>query len=707
MHAAPVCNRYEARARLVFVLLGLILGTGTASAATSDARAPVETYAPGEVLGTLFGQMPEWQWSANGNLIYTVGKSRKPQTFAFDPGSGSLMPGKAEAGPNAASAKPRILAPGIFSYSPPIREVASPDGKWFAGMRDGNLYLRPAGKGTTHVLTRDGTSANGYTVLGARWSPDGHYLAVHRMDARGVPTIPLVDWAEAAQPAKRWPYSRAGDPLVRQTLVLADTRSGKTEDIGLDDSLAYLHPVSWSRDSRYLYLMATTRLMKRIALIRIDAASGKARTLLTESARTNIDGSQSYLFVRGYAPQLTNLHYVTMLPDGGFVWTSERDGWRRLYLYSADGKLLRPLTPTQQPVVRVVGLDAAHDMIYYVGQAKRSRPYENALFAVNLAGGAPREVVFGPRFFRISLRADGKYVAAVHGGLDAAPALDVYDSNGKSVRRIWSAAQVLARFATQPPEAVVAKAADGQTLLYGMVFKPRGFNPDRKYPVVEIIYAGPQEGIVAHWQAGPNYWVGESLASSGFVAVEVDARGTPGRGRAFANAFHGRIGEGEIADHVAALREIAAKRPWMDMSRVGVTGHSWGGYFAARALLQAPDLYKAAAASAGPASLRDFRVPIEPYMGCLPGQCPKAYDEGSNLALVPHMQGKLMILQGTADRDVPFAESMRLIAALEKAGKNYQYVAFPGQPHTIYYSAYWWHRIVDFFEQTLGGDGGN
>lgn len=706
MHASRFDICHGARTRFLFVMpwLGVILGASTALAAvTGHAKGPAETYAPGEVLGAMFGETPKWQWGTNGNLIYTVEQDGKRQTFAFDPESGRLIPGGTEAAVSKATAgTPRILALGIFSYSPPIRELASPDGKRFAGMREGNLYLRPAGKDTIHFLTRNSVPEDGYTVLGARWSPDGRYLALRRMDARGVPTIPLVDWAKAALPVERWPYSRVGDPLVRQTLVLADTRTGKTRDIKLDDALAYLHPVSWSRNSRYLYLMGTTRLMKRIDLIRLDASTGKIRTLFTESAKTNIDGSQSYLFVRGYAPQLTDLHYVTMLPDSRFVWTSERDGWRRLYLYSADGKLIRPLTPAQQPVVRVVGLNSAHDIVYYVGQATRGQPYENALFAVGVAGGAPREVAFGSRFFRIGLRADGKYVAVVHGGLDAAPTLDVYGSGGKFIRRIWSAATVFSRFATQPPDPVVGKAADGRTPLYGMVFKPRGFNPDRKYPVVEIIYGGPQEGIVAHWQADANYWVGQALASSGFVAVEIDGRGTPGRGRAFANAFYGHIGQGEIADHVAALREIAAKRPWMDMSRVGVFGHSWGGYFATRALLRAPEVYKAAAGSAGPASLRDFRVPIEPYMGCLPTQCAKAYDEGSNLALVPDMNGKLMILQGTADRDVPFGESMRLIAALENAGKSYQYVAFPGQPHTIYYSPYWWHRIVSFFEKSLG-----
>lgn len=651
----------------------------------------------------LFESTPRYHWGANENLIFTVYKKGKPQTFAIDPESNTLKritDGKPAPG---ADGKPRVVAQGMFSYSPPIREISSPDDKWFAGTDDGNLYFRPTSRdGKETPFTKDSTPDDDYTVLGARWSPDNRYLALRRMDSRGVPTIPLVNWSSADQTVKPWLYSRVGDPIVRQTLVIADRHTGTLSTIKLDPSLAYLHLVSWSPGSRYLYLMATSRLMKRLDLVRIEASTGKADILLSEHSKTNIDGSQSYLFVRGYAPQLTQLHYVTMLPDGRFIWTSERDGWRRLYLYSANGALVRPLTPTHSVVRRVIGYDAADGTVYYIARAETDRPYRNALFGVSIKDGKAKQVASGPRFFHVLMRPDGRYFAFVHGGLHDPTRLDIYSNDGHRIRRVWSGRHATSRFRHGAIDPFTAKAADGKTLIHGLLFKPAGFDAGKKYPVVEIIYAGPQDGIVAHWQGSANYWAGQALASAGFVAVEIDARGTPGRGRAFANAFYGHIGQGEIADHVAALRQVSAARPWMDMRRVGIFGHSWGGYFAARALLKAPELYKAAAASAGPASLRDFRVPIEPYMGCLPKLCPTVYGQGSNVALVPHMTGNLMILQGTADRDVPFGNSMRLISALVKAGKPYQFVAFPGQPHTIYYSSYWWHRIIGFFKQNLG-----
>lgn len=698
----PAGHALGSRLLAAIIAVAAVAGVTTASAA-SGGSARDAAYSPDDALIAMYRADPQPHWLLDGKLAYRAIVDGKPQMRVFDPDSGKVQ---APATVGKPAAPPRVVAQGIFSYSPPVQEVPSPDGAWFAGTQQGNLYVRPvSGDTALRPLTRDGTPTDGYTVLGARWSPDGRYLAVRRMDYKGVPTIPLVDWKAAALPVTRWPYSRAGDPIVGQTLVVADRKSGKARAVHLDGGLVYLHPVSWSADSRYLYLLAMSRLMRQLELIRVETATGAAKVLLDEHSKTNIGGGNSYLFDRGYAPQLSALHYVTILADGRFVWTSERDGWRRLYLYGADARLIRPLTPAREPVKRVVGLDAAHGIVYYVGQAKRGVPYENALFGVRLAGGSPREIAYGPRFSEIRLRQDGRYVAALHGGLDSAPTLDVYSSAGKHLRRLWSAAPMLDRLRTQPPDRVVIEAADGSTDIHALVFKPADLDVHLAYPVVEMIYGGPQDLNVAHWQGDPPYWIGQALASSGFVTVAIDGRGTPERGRDFGAAFYGRIGQGGIAEHASILRQIAAKRPWMDMGRVGVIGHSWGGYFAMRALLRAPDLYKAAVASAGPAGLRDFRVAIEPYMGCLPQQCPDAYDKGSNVALVGNVKGRVLIMQGTVDRDVPFGESMRLIAALEGAGKDYDFVAFPGMPHTIYQSPYWWHRAVNFLHRALGAPG--
>jgi Tol biopolymer transport system component/CubicO group peptidase (beta-lactamase class C family) len=186
------------------------------------------------------------------------------------------------------------------------------------------------------------------------------------------------------------------------------------------------------------------------------------------------------------------------------------------------------------------------------------------------------------------------------------------------------------------------------------------------------------------------------------VVVSLDGRGTPGRGKAFQDAFHGRIGQGEIADHAAALRQAAAHRPWMDLDRVGVVGHSWGGYFALRALLTAADLYRVGVASAPAVDLEDFRVAVEPYMGCFPENCPEAYRAGSNTRLLDRLEGELLLLHGTADRDVPVGETLQLVDLLNRVGERYDLVLFPGSSHGIPGNPTWWMRTTGFLTEALG-----
>jgi dipeptidyl aminopeptidase/acylaminoacyl peptidase len=241
---------------------------------------------------------------------------------------------------------------------------------------------------------------------------------------------------------------------------------------------------------------------------------------------------------------------------------------------------------------------------------------------------------------------------------------------------------------------------DGRTNLFGILFKPENFNPAHKYPVIEDIYAGPQTITVPRSVLDPFYWNFQAVADQGFIVVDIDARGTPGRGKAFQDAFYGQIGQHEIADHANVLQEISKTRPYMDMNRVGVHGHSWGGYFTLRAMLQRPDLYKVGVAGAANADLKDFSRAIEAYMGCTPKGCPKAYELGSNSRIAGHLKGKLMLMHGTADEDVPFGQSIKMIKALEDNGKSYAFVAFPGADH-MFFSPYWFKRMIDFFKENL------
>jgi dipeptidyl aminopeptidase/acylaminoacyl peptidase len=246
-------------------------------------------------------------------------------------------------------------------------------------------------------------------------------------------------------------------------------------------------------------------------------------------------------------------------------------------------------------------------------------------------------------------------------------------------------------------------AADGKTLLRALVVTPQPLEAGKRYPVIQSIYGGPNAINVPPSPTNTNLGIMRELARQGFVVVVLDGRGTPGRGRGFQNFGYGRFGQVETADQVAGLRNLAKDRPYMDLSRVGVMGGSWGGYFGLRTMLQAPELYKAGVFAAGAFELPTMRVAAEPYMGCAPKDCADAYAAGSNLALVGRLQAPLLILHGTADDDVPIEESRQLVRALEQAGKPHEFVAFEGGNHAMWDRADVDAARIAFFRKHLQG----
>jgi len=500
----------------------------------------------------------------------------------------------------------------------------------------------------------------------------------------------------------RRPYSRAGEAIARPELYVVDRGTGERTRLDLGDGEApYVHVAGWSEDGDALHVLRMSRLMDRLDLLEADPETGATRTLVSETSKTFIGGLP---FLHGYADDLDAKSHVAFLGDGeGFVWTSERDGWRRLYLYDADGGFVRPLTPAGAEVIRLEAVDSGGGWVYYSARPDPERPYAEALFRVPLGGGEPERLLDGPVLEDLAFGPRGEFLWVLRAGLEGAPTAELRRVDGTPIRTVWSAEEVMARRTTPRPEPFTATAADGETTLHGMIFRPSDFDPSRRYPVVEMIYAGPNQTAVPRSHLDPFLWIHQALADEGFAVVSLDGRGTPGRGKAFHDAFHGRIGQGEIADHAAALRQAAGDRPWMDMERVGVLGHSWGGYFALRALLTASDLYRVGVASAPAVDLEDFRVAVEPYMGCLPETCPEAYRAGSNTRLLDRLEGDLQLLHGTADRDVPVGETMELVGALNRAGKPYDLVLLPGSTHLIPENPAWWTRTTGFLAKGLGG----
>jgi dipeptidyl aminopeptidase/acylaminoacyl peptidase len=424
--------------------------------------------------------------------------------------------------------------------------------------------------------------------------------------------------------------------------------------------------------------MRLSRTGKRLDLFAIEA-SGETRLLAYDERPAT--------FVAGLEFSTADWAWqVTALPDdSGFLWLSERDGWRHVYHYGFDGALKKKVTSGAFPVHRVVHIDSSRRQIYVVASADSANPYDRHVYRVGLDGTGFTALTSTPGQHEPTFSQTGDFFVDSYSSLAEPQTVELRRADGTLNKRLGQAsAAALGESGYTPPEPFRVKAADGTTDLYGVLYRPADFDPARRYPVVDYIYAGPflaahQTTYMPSGGAAGMHRISASLAQMGFVVVMLDARGTPGRDKAFQDANYGRIGQIEIPDHVAALRELAQSRPYIDTTRAGIAGHSWGGYFALRGMLQAPEFFKVGYAGA-PGDLTEAVTINEPNMGS-PASNRAGYDAGSNPGHASALRGKLKIMHGTSDVMAPLSTTMRMIQALIDAGKIFDLLIMPGQPH--------------------------
>jgi len=644
----------------------------------------------------MFESIPEVRWDDSGVLVLSDRDGAEP--IAIDPETGTEVPYRPQ--PETGGDEARVVRPGFFAHRRPVLELPSPDSGSFAGTSGGDVWLRAAGSDERQRLAGGEGDDNGFDIEGAKWSPDGRRLAIKWMDARGEPTIPMIRYGEPGEPLDSFPYSHVGDPIPSAGLFVVGGDGEQPVRVELGGMEApYLYIIGWSASADSVFFLRSSRFTDRIELRVADAATGASRLILEEESDTYIVGLP---LLHGNDSQLDDgASPVRLLPDGRFVWISERDGWTRVYLYGANGELLRPLSPEGTEVGSVPGIDTEGEWLYFTARIHPERPYDETLMRVPLSGGEPHALVAGPFFDPIEFDPDFEHFWTMRMGADMPPVLELFRSDGTRVRELRSSAEVARGAGWRPPETFTTKAADGVTDLHGALFTPAGFDLSRRYPVIEDIYLGPFTSSVSRW---PDRNL-QALADVGFVVVTVDARNTTGRGREFGDAFYGEYGQHEIADHAAVLRQLGQEHPYMDLGRVGVNGFSWGGYGVLRAMLLEPDLYRVGVAGAPAVDLEHFRVSIEPYLGCFLQDCPVAFERASSTALADHLDGKLLIMHGTSDDDVPFQETIRLITALTEAGKEYDLAVYPEGNHGIgwrTHQRYYWERMTGYFLEHLG-----
>jgi dipeptidyl aminopeptidase/acylaminoacyl peptidase len=570
----------------------------------------------------------------------------------------------------------------------------SPDGKWEALVKQGNLYLRDRSNKEEAALSSDAKADEFYEAR-FYWSPDSTRLLAlrtHKVEERKVNFVESSPKDQLQPKLHTINYAKPGDPISVTKPRLFDVASRK--EIPIKDDL-FATPWSveryrWSADSSRFTFLYNQRGHQAMRVIAVDAKTGEARAIVNEEVKTFIDW--------------TNKVFLQFLGDDQLVWMSERDGWNHLYLYDANtGEVKNQITKGDWLVRGVERVDEEKRQVWFraCGIDPVQDPYHVHFCRINLDGTGLTRLTEGDGTHRVEYSPDGKYLVDTYARADAPPTIEVRSADEGKLVCVLEGADVshLKETGWQPPERFVAKGRDGKTDIYGVIFRPMKLDPAKKYPVIEDIYAGPQGHFVPKDFAA--FRPQQALAELGFIIVKIDGMGTNWRSKAFHDVCWHNLGDAGFPDRIAWMKAAAAKYPYIDISRVGVFGGSAGGQNALGAVLFHGEFYKAASADCG---CHDNRMDKmwwnEQWMGYPVGP---HYAEQSNVTNASKLTGKVLLMVGEMDTNVDPASTMQVVNALIKADKDFELVVFPGANHGAGASKYGVRRRNDFFVRNLLG----
>jgi len=594
-------------------------------------------------------------------------------------------------------------------------EALSPDKQWAAYVKDHNLYLRNASTGEVVQLTSDGVPGWDYATPlpslrvmvnqgtenvtqppAVFWSPDSSRLATYRIDSRNAGRFTSLQFVPPDQlrpKAFTYVYPLPGEVLAKASPIIFEVPSGKRIEVKtppLDIPFQGGPGFVWFPDSKRLRYNWTERGYKSIELRAVDAETGEQKTLMQEHSDDYVDpGQTSFRFIEA---------------GNEILCSSERDGWNHLYLYNlATGKLENQLTSGPWAVRRVEHLDEKNRRVYFLagGREKNEDPYYTHLYSVGFDGKGLLDLSPESANHLVSFSSDGTFFVDSYSRPNLPGAIALRRSkDGSDVRTLEKVETSDPLPPGLLPEPFQGKAADGVTDLYGLIWRPTNFDPSKKYPVIEQVYTGPQGFFVPKTFPAAVRGSEQPLAELGFIVVMVDGRGTAGRSRAFRRFSYRDLG-GAFEDHVAMIKQMAARYPYMDITRVGIYGTSAGGYGAAHAMLVFPDFYKVGVSTSGDHDARlDKTWWNELYQG-YPLQ--EDYVAQSNVTMAARLEGHLLLEHGDVDDNVHPVETMRFVDALIKANKNFDMLFVPNMFHGEGGSRYLVRRRWDYFVQHLLG----
>lgn len=607
-------------------------------------------------------------------------------------------------------------------------ESVSPDGKKSVFIREHNLFMRNLETDRVTQLTYDGRENFGYATNNAGWvkrdgpvvlwSPDSKRISTFQQDARGVGEMYLASTKVGHPELEAWKYPLPGDsvifrihrvvinlepaPKVVRLRKSPDPQRSTITDHIADWSGSFLDN-EWSNDSNTLAFVTVSRDHQDVHLQTANPTTGSVRSVLTEETDTFFESGND----------MVNWHVLNESKE--VIWYSQRDNWGHLYLYDLQsGKLKNQITSGDWNVNQVRHVDEDSRTIYFTGAVREEGdPYFEYFYRVNFDGTELRLLTPEEAHHEIEVSESGNYFVDTRSTPTTPPTSVIRNMDGEVLVELASAdISELQANGWVPPVPFSVKARDGVTDLYGLMYKPSNFSSSESYPVLNYIYPGPQTGSVGSRAFRAARSDKQALAELGFIVVEVDAMGTPGRSKEFHDFYYGNMGDNGLPDQITMIEQLGDRHSWMDISRVGIFGHSGGGFASTRALFAYPGFYDVAVSGAGNHDNRNYADPWgEKWQGLLKAtnidgatdDQSTNYDNQANQLLADSLEGKLLITHGTLDSNVPPYNTLLVVNALIEANKDFDMIMFPNRGHGYYSEDYMMRKRWDYFVEHLKG----
>ncbi len=599
--------------------------------------------------------------------------------------------------------------------------VRSPDGTKAVFRRDDDLWLVDVETGVETALTTDGVENYGYATNDAgwvrspvpvvRWSPDSRRVATFRHDGRGVSQMYLVSTNVGAPELMQFNYPLPEDslPFMIERAVIDTENPGEVLFLDMERDAhrsticdhiycnGTFSDVDWSEDGERLAFVSSSRDHK-VATLRVsDATTGAVRDVYTESVET--------FFESGY----DNVNWSVLWDSNEFLWWSQRSNWGHLYLHDLEsGEMKRAVTEGEWNVLQVRRVDAENRMVYFVGNHREAGdPYFHYFYRVHIDTGEVELLTPEPGHHQIALSPDGSAFVDTRSTPTEPQVIVARRADGSIAVELEEAdISRLTASGWKAPIPFSTKARDGVTDLHGLMYTPSDMMEGMKYPVVNYLYPGPQTGSVGSRAFSPARRDHQAIAELGFIVIEVDAMGTPQRSKSFHDAYYGNMGDNGLPDQITTIEQLAERHDFIDLDRVGIWGHSGGGFASTAGILRYPDFYDVAVSQAGNHDNRNYEDDWgEKWQGLL-----EEYDDGTtnydnqaNQLVAGSLKGRLLLAHGSMDDNVPPYNTLVVVDALIEANKDFDFIYMTNRRHGFAYEPYMMRRRWDYFVTHLLG----